>query len=77
MVRARLNNRYVLVRGVVSTLMVLAGEVPLSATVSMGWGGLLVSTGASAYPTLQDFSLMSVFGRGPMHGVCGIWWRIL
>ena len=46
--------------------MVLAGEVPLHATVSMVWGGLLVRTGALSDPTLQDVILMSVSGRGPM-----------
>ena len=62
-------NRRVLMRGVVRTIMVLAGEVPLHATVSMVWGGLLVRTGASSDPTLQDVVLMSVSGRGPMLSV--------
>ena len=63
MVRARRDDRCVLVRGVVSTLMVLAGEVPLRATVSMGGrGGLLLRTGASSDQTSQDVALMSVLG---------------
>ena len=39
MARASHNDRRVLVRGVVSTLMLLAGEVPMHATVSMVGGG--------------------------------------
>ena len=62
MARARRNDRRVLARGVVSTLMVLAGEVPLRATVSMGGGGLLVRTGALSDPTSQDVALVSVSG---------------
>ena len=47
----------------VSTLMELAGDVPLCANVSMGGrGGGLASTGASAEPTSQDVALMSVSG---------------
>ena len=49
--------------------MVLTGEVPLHATASMVWGGLLVRTGASSDPTLQNVVLMSVSGRGPMLSV--------
>ena len=49
--------------------MVLAGEVPLRATVSMGGGWLLVRTGALADPTSQDVTLISVSGRGPMLAV--------
>ena len=52
----------VLVHEVVSTLMVLASEVPLCANVSMGVGVLLVRTGASADPKLQYVALMSVSG---------------
>ena len=63
MARARRGDCCVLVRGVVRTLMVLVGEVPLRATVSMVGGGcFLLSTGASADPTLQDVALMSVSG---------------
>ena len=69
MARARRGDRCVLVRGVVSTLTVLAVEVLLHATVSMGGGGLLVRTGASSDPTSQDVALMSVSGRGPMLAV--------
>ena len=39
MVTAHRGDQCVLVRGVVSILMVLAGEVLLYATVSMGGGG--------------------------------------
>ena len=39
--RASRNDQRVLVRGVVSTLMLLAGEVPMHATVSMGGGGVI------------------------------------
>ena len=49
--------------------MVLAGEVLLHATVSMGGGGLLVRTGAWADLTLQDVALMSVSARGPILAV--------
>ena len=49
--------------------MVLADEVPLCATGSMGGWGLLVSTGASADPELQDVALVSVSGRGLMLAV--------
>ena len=42
--------------------MLLAGEVPLRATVSMGGGGLGVSMGALTDPTFQDAALMSVSG---------------
>ena len=49
--------------------MVLAGEVPLCATVSMGGGNLEVRTGASADPTSHDVALMSVSVRGPMLAV--------
>ena len=66
MARARRGDWRVLVHGVVSTLMVLAGEVPLRDTVSMDGGGLLVRAVASADPTLQDVASMSVSGRGPM-----------
>ena len=66
MTRARRGDRCVLVRGVVSTLMVLACEVPMCDTVRMGGEGLLVSTGASADTTLQAVALMSVSGHGPM-----------
>ena len=62
MARFSRNDWRVLVLGVVSTLMVLAGEVPLHATVSMGEGGGLLRTGALANPTLQDVALMSVSG---------------
>ena len=51
--------------------MVLAGEVPLHATVSMGGGGLGARTGALADPKLQDVAWMSVSGRGPMLAVYG------
>ena len=44
MARARRGDWCFLVRGVVSTLMVLSGEVPLRANVRMGGGGLVVST---------------------------------
>ena len=61
MVRASCNDRRVLVRGLVSTLMVLAGEVPLCATMSMGGGGGLgVRKGELADLTSQDVALMSV-----------------
>ena len=43
--------------------MVLAGKVPLHATVSVGGRGLLARTGASADPMSQDFALMSISGR--------------
>ena len=69
MARARRGDWCVLVHGVVNTLMVIAGEVPLRATLSMGGGGLLVRTGTFADPTLQDIALMSVLGRGPMIAV--------
>ena len=49
--------------------MVLAGEVPLRATVSMGGGVLLVSTGTLVDLTSQDVALMSVLGCGPMLSV--------
>ena len=62
MERASRNDWFILVRGVVKTLMVLAGEVLLHATVSMGGGGLLLRTGALADPTLQDVALMYVSG---------------
>ena len=56
--------------GVVSTVMVLAGEVLLHATVSMGGGGgLLVRTVALANLTSQDVALISVLGSGPMLAV--------
>ena len=71
MARARCGDWRVLVRGVVSTLMVLAVEVPLCATVSMGGGELLVRTDALYDPTLQDVALISVLGRGPMLAVYG------
>ena len=41
MARASRNDRRVLVRGVVSTLMLLAVEVPMHATLSMGVGGVI------------------------------------
>ena len=66
MVRARRGDQCVLMRGVVSTLMVLAGEVLLHDTVSMSGGGLLVRIGASADLMLQDVALMSVSVHGPM-----------
>ena len=62
MERASCNDRRVLLRGVVITLMVIAGEVPLRATVSMGGGILLLRTGASENSMLQDVALMSVSG---------------
>ena len=62
-------DRCVLVRGVFSTLMVLAGEVPLHATVIIGGGGLLLRKGASSDPTSQDVALMSVSGCVPMPAV--------
>ena len=63
MERASRNDWFILVRGVVKTLMVLAGEVPLHATVSMGGGGgLLLRTGASAATTSQYVALISVSG---------------
>ena len=46
--------------------MVLPGEVPLRATVSMGGRVLLVRTCASTNLTTQDVELMSVSDRGPM-----------
>ena len=53
MSRASHNYRRFLVRGVVSTIMVLPGEEPLHATVSIGGvGGLLSSTGALSDSTL-------------------------
>ena len=69
MARARRGDCRVLVRGVVRTLMVLAGEVPLRDTVRMGGGGLGVRTGASADLMLQDVAFMSVSGRGTMLAV--------
>ena len=54
MARARRGDRRVLVCGVASTVMVLAGEMSLRANVSMGGGVLLVRTGASDNPMLQD-----------------------
>ena len=69
MTRGRRGDRCVLVRGVVSTIMVLAGEVPLHATLSMGGEGLLLRTGEFANPTSQDVALMSISGRGPMLSV--------
>ena len=62
MARASRNDRRVLVHGVVSTLMVLAGEVPLHDTVRISEGGVLVRTGASNDPRSQDVALMSVSG---------------
>ena len=53
-------------RGLVSTLTILTGEVPMRATVRMGGGGLLVWTVESADPTSQDVALISVSGRGTM-----------
>ena len=69
MARARRGDWRVLVRGVVSTLMVLADEVPLRATVSIGGGVLLVRMVALADTTSQDIVFMSVSGRGPMLAV--------
>ena len=46
--------------------MVLTGEVPLRATVSMGGRVLLVRTCASTNLTTQDVELMSVSDCGPM-----------
>ena len=62
MARTSCNDWRVLVRGVVNTLMVLVGGVPLHATLSMGGRGFLVSTGAFADLMLQDVALMSVLG---------------
>ena len=69
MARACRGDRRVLVRGVVSTLMLLSGEVLMHDNMSMGWGGVLVKTGASANPTSQDVLLMSVSGHVPMPAV--------
>ena len=69
MARASCNDQRVLVRMVVSTLMILAGEVPLRATVSMGGEEVIVKTGASADPTSQDVAMMSVSVRGTMLAV--------
>ena len=62
MARASRKDRRVLVRWVVSTLMELAGEVPLHANLSMGGGGVILRTGASENPKSQDVALMSVSG---------------
>ena len=69
MTRACRGDRCVLVCGIVSTLGLQAGEVPLRATVSMGVGVLLVRTGASADPTPKDVALMSVSGCGSILAV--------
>ena len=45
MARSRHGDRCVLVCGVVSTLMLLAGEVSLRATVIMGGGGIVSKDG--------------------------------
>ena len=69
MAKACRGDRCVLLRGVVITPMVLEGEFPLRATLRMGGGVLIVSTGELINPTLQDVALMSVSGRGPMLAV--------
>ena len=49
--------------------MVLEGEFPLRATLRMGGGVLIVSTGELINPTLQDVALIPVSGRDTMLAV--------
>ena len=80
MVRACRGDWCVLVREVVSTLMVQAGEVLLHATVSMGGGGVVSKDGCMGRSDVAgcciDVRHGSWSDASCRHGACGIMWRI-